>query len=215
MTSGAIDKPRVAGLIARYWWLFCIPALFAFYLSLVSLLVELGIASEPDSPTNTYFETALTLAPWNSYAAASYGSHLRAYAVTLPVGQERRDILEQVLSLYEQAMKGRPLWPYYQLGAFDAEYLLGRPAAVIQSRFDIVTELAPNERGLDRNLLELSLYNWQYLRKDQKQWVAHRLQKTQGSIRRDMLSTISELKSYHPELCIQLPWKLVRRACQE
>ncbi|MDQ4422783.1 MAG: hypothetical protein QF808_02630 [Thalassolituus sp.] len=215
MTSGAINKPRVAGLIARYWWLFFIPALFAFYLAFVSLLVEMGKASDPDSQANIYFETALTLAPWHSDAAASYGSHLRAYAVALPAGQERRDTLEQVLSLYEQAMKGRPLWPYYHLGAFDAEYLLGRPAGVIQSRFDLVTELAPNERGLDRNLLELSLYNWQYLRPDQKQWVAHRLQKTQGSIRRDMLDIIRELKAYNLNLCLELPWKLVRRACRE
>lgn len=215
MTSGAINKPRVAGLIARYWWLLCIPALFAFYLAFVSLLVEMGKASDPDSKANIYFETALTLAPWHSDAAASYGSHLRAYAVALPAGQERRDTLEQVLSLYEQAMKGRPLWPYYHLGAFDAEYLLNKPAAVIQERFDAVTALAPNERGLDRNLIELSLYSWNKLRDDQKVWVAQRLKTTQHRIRKDMLALIGDLKSYNRDLCIQLPWNLVRRACRE
>ena len=214
MSSSSNNKPRVAGVIARYWWLLFIPALFAFYLALVSLLVEVGKASESDSATNPYFEAALTLAPWHSTAAVSYGSHLRAYAVSLPVGEERQALLEQVLALYEQAMEGRPLWPYYHLGAFDAEYLLDRPAEVIQSRFDRVTALAPNERGLDRNLIELSLYSWSKLRSDQKKWVVERLQKTQGAIRRDMLNTISELKTHNPRLCTQLPWNLVKRACQ-
>ena len=215
MSSSTTNRPRVAGVFARYWWLLCIPALFAFYLAFVSLLVEMGKASDPDSPANIYFETALALAPWHSDAAASYGSHLRAYAVTLPLNSERQTTLEKVLTLYEQAMTGRPLWPYYHLGAFDVEYLLGRSAEVIQSRFDLVTELAPNERGLDRNLLELSLYSWKNLRSDQKQWVAQRLQKTQGSIRRDMLDIIRERKAYNLNLCLELPWNLVKRACQE
>ena len=214
MSSGSTSKPRVTGTIARYWWLLFIPALFAFYLALVSLLVEVGKASEPDSTTNPYFEAALTLAPWHSDAAASYASYLRAYAVTLPLGAEREALLERVLALYERAMEGRPLWPYYHLGAFDAEYLLNRSAESIQARFDRVTSLAPNERGLDRNLLELSLYSWNKLRSDQKQWVVLRLQNTQHSIRRDMLNTISELKTYNPRLCTQLPWNLVKRACQ-
>ena len=214
MSSSSTSKPRVTGVIARYWWLLFIPALFAFYLVLVSLLVEVGKSSEPDAATNPYFETALALAPWHSTAAVSYGSYLRAYAVSLSVGEERQALLEKVLALYEQGMEGRPLWPYYHLGAFDAEYLLNRPAEVIQSRFDRVTTLAPNERGLDRNLLELSLYSWSKLRSDQKKWVANRLQNTQGAIRRDILNTISELKAHNPLLCTQLPWNLVKRACQ-
>ena len=214
MSSSSTSKPLVAGMIARYWWLLFIPAVLAFYLALVSLLVEVGKASEPDSATNPYFEAALLLAPWHSTAAVSYGSHLRAYAVSLPVGEEQQALLEKVLALYEQAMEGRPLWPYYHLGAFDAEYLLDRPAEVIQSRFDRVTALAPNERGLDRNLIELSLYSWSKLRSDQKKWVVERLQNTQHLIRRDMLNTISELKTYNPRLCTQLPWNLVKRVCQ-
>ena len=214
MSSSSTSKPRVTGVIARYWWLLFIPALFAFYLVLVSLLVEVGKSSEPDAATNPYFETALALAPWHSIAAVSYGSYLRAYAVSLSVGEERQALLEKVLALYEQGMEGRPLWPYYHLGAFDAEYLLNRPDEVIQSRFDRVITLAPNERGLDRNLIELSLYSWSKLRSDQKKWVANRLQNTQGAIRRDMLNTISELKTYNPRLCTQLPWNLVKRACQ-
>lgn len=201
-------------MIARYWWLLFIPALFAFYLALVSLLVEVGKASESDSATNPYFEAALTLAPWHSTAAVSYGSHLRAYAVTLPLGAEREALLERVLALYERAMEGRPLWPYYHLGAFDAEYLLNRSAESIQARFDRVTLLAPNERGLDRNLLELSLYSWNKLRSDQKQWVALRLQKTQGTIRRDMLDIIKEFKAYNLNLCTEMPWTLVKSACR-
>ncbi|TNC83653.1 MAG: hypothetical protein CSH37_13395, partial [Thalassolituus sp.] len=166
MSSSSTNKPRVTGMIARYLWFLFIPALFAFYLAFVSLLVEIGKASESDASTNPYFEAALTLAPWHSTAAASYASYLRAYAVALPLGAEREALLERVVALYERAMEGRPLWPYYHLGAFDAEYLLNRSAESIQARFDRVTSLAPNERGLDRNLLELSLYSWNKLRSD-------------------------------------------------
>lgn len=215
MGRNLIGGSRVAGVISRYWWLILLPALFAAYLALVSLLTELGKASDTDSGTSPYFESALTLAPWHSDAAASYASYLRAYAVTLPLDAEREALLERVLALYERAMEGRPLWPYYHLGAFDAEYLLNRSAESIQARFDRVTSLAPNERGLDRNLLELSLYSWNKLRSDQKQWVVLRLQKTQGTIRRDMLDIIKELKAYNLNLCTEMPWKLVKRACQE
>ena len=215
MGRNLIGGTRVAGVISRYWWLILLPALFAAYLALVSLLTELGKASDTDSGTSPYFESALTLAPWHSDAAASYASYLRAYAVTLPLDAEREALLERVLALYERAMEGRPLWPYYHLGAFDAEYLLNKPAAVIQERFDAVTALAPNERGLDRNLIELSLYSWNKLRDDQKVWVAQRLKTTQHRIRKDMLALIGDLKSYNRDLCIQLPWNLVRRACRE
>lgn len=215
MPDKLINPSPLASFFSRHWWLVLIPAAFAFYLVVVSLLTEIGKASDTDSNTNIFFESALTLAPWHSDAAASYATNLRAYAVSIPSGEERQATMERVLALYEQAMQGRPLWPYYHLGAFDAEYLLGSPADVIQTRFNRIITLAPNERGLDRNLLELSLYSWDKLKTDQQQWVINRLQKTQHAIRRDMLTVIRDLKPYQPGLCIQMPWTLVKRVCRD
>lgn len=229
--SASIDtqsvKPPIASFFARHWWLFLLPACLAAYLFVVSLLVETGQrsdllsgvpAADTGSVSNTYFESALSIAPWHTSAKVKYATWLRTYAVSGLVSEQNLNqevILERVLGLYTSAMQDRPMWPYYHLGAFDAEYLLNKPESVIQERFDSITALAPNERGLDRNLIELSLYSWSKLRADQKAWIVQRLKSTQHRIRKDMLALIGDLKAYNPDLCVQMPWNLVRRACRE
>ena len=58
------------------------------------------------------------------------------------------------------AIKYRPLWPYYQVSALDVEVLLDKPASVIQKRISTIIKLAPNERGLYRDMLQLALIAW-------------------------------------------------------
>jgi hypothetical protein len=213
MKGQSNEKPSVSGMLARHWWLLLLPCCFSLYITAVSLLIEVAKVVEPDQPSNVYFESAIDLAPWHSHASAEYATWLRTYAVTLS-GADNEAAMEHVLALYEAAMKGRPLWPYYHLGAYDAEYLLGKPASVIQSRFDRIVSLAPNERGLEGTLLELALFTWGKLRSDQKDWVISRVQTTRGAIRKRVITVVAELRHRDPSLCAQLPWVLVKRACR-
>jgi hypothetical protein len=189
--------------------------LLALYVAAISLLVEVAGHERPERPVNEYYEVALNFAPWHSQAKADYASYLRNYALQNAKGEAQSKALNKGLALVESAMQLRPLWPYYHLSALDIEYLLGSSSQTIQSRFDKIVQLAPNERGLDRNFLKLSMFVWNDLRSDQKAWVGSRLITMSKWTRPDVLETLSELKVHNPRLCTQLPWKLVKRACQE
>ena len=212
--SVGVQGGIVASVFARYWWVCIVPVLLALYLAAISFLVETAGDQKPVSPVNEYYEVVLDFAPWHSQAKVDYGNYLRIYALQNEKGEARSAALSKGLVLVESAMHLRPLWPYYHLSALDIEYLLGSPPQVIQSRFDKIVQLAPNERGLDRNFLKLSMFVWNDLRPDQKAWVGNRLLTMSRWTRPDVLETLSELKGYNPELCVQLPWALVKSACR-
>lgn len=83
---------------------------------------------------------------------------------------------QKSLGFWLQAARLRPLWPYHQLGALDAEYRLGVSDEQFSARLQRVLELSGNERGMDRGVFELSLLRWQALSFEQKMAVAERLQ---------------------------------------
>lgn len=213
--SVGIQGGIVASTLARYWWVCIVPVLLALYVAAISLLIEIAGNQKPVRPVNEYYESVLDFAPWHSQAKVDYANYLRNYALQNEKGEAQSSALSKGLALVESAMHLRPLWPYYHLSALDIEYLLASPSQTIQSRFDKIVQLAPNERGLDRNFLKLSMFVWNDLRPDQKAWVGNRLITMSRWTRPDVLETLAELKIYNPRLCAQLPWKLVRRACQE
>jgi hypothetical protein len=218
MPDLSYGPPSVAGWFARNWWLFCIPLVLSAYFFFISLFSTLGEYARPSEPSNFYYDTVLSVAPWHAPTLASYAQYKRQFALEQLVGEEFRQVreneLEQVLTLYERASKQRPYWPYYLLGAMDTEYLLARPGDVIRRRLDQVIQLAPNERGIDRGVIELSLFTWSDLRADQREWIASRFQMTSGLTRSSLLARVNELKQYNPSLCTQLPWALVKSACR-
>ncbi|MEK9766676.1 MAG: hypothetical protein VW274_09385 [Thalassolituus sp.] len=183
MGKSVTQKSQVAIFFGRYWWLFLLPAVFGAYLFSLYALIGIGKQVEPVEAANSYFDVAVSIAPWNADAHVAYAGYLRAYALTRETAEEYTDSLNRVLSSYESAIETRPYWPYYQLGALDAEYLLDSDPQVIQQRYDTIISLTPNERGLDRDLLTIGVLAWHRLRPEQKRGLNERLITTSGHVR--------------------------------
>jgi len=208
------SKPQVAVFFGRYWWLFLLPAVLGMYLFFVYLLVGIGKQVEPVDPDNGYLDLALDIAPWNADVHVARAGYLRAYALTRETAEEYTDTLNRVLSSYESAIEARPYWPYYQLGALDAEYLLDSDPQVIQQRYDAIIAATPNERGLDGDLLKIGVLAWHKLRPDQKQWLNQRFLTTAGGVKRQTLDLIEQQLTINRIYCAEMPWNLVRRICR-
>tara|TARA_B110000008_G_scaffold189849_1_gene188589 strand:- start:51 stop:746 length:696 start_codon:yes stop_codon:yes gene_type:complete len=218
------SKPSISAEIGRFWWLFLFPAFLAAYFFVVFSFVSFGATRTPERPENFWLDTAVTIAPWSADALIERGEYLRAYAVTLEfnaetdaenliTAQTRSGILQDALAMFDQAIAARPFWPYYQLGALDVEYLLQSNNAVIQQRIDTILTLAPNERGLDRSLIEISLLAWHQLRPDQKRSIGQRLRTANHQTRREMINLIQSLLADNRAYCDELPWPIVGKMC--
>ena len=207
-------KPRVTEFFSRHWWLFLIPFLLAVYFFLSFLLVAMGKAVEVSNRDNFFYDAAVIISPWNADALAGYAEYKRNYAVSVE-GEERQIALEEAVAYFERAIKQRPYWPYYVVGALDAEYIIGAPDDVIQQRFDDVVQLAPNERGLDHHFTQLAILTWLKLREDQKAWAGKRLLSVKSPARQAAVDVIKILPDFQRgPLCAQLPWSLAKEACQ-
>ena len=190
--------------------LFCA---LSIYLFLAFSAAAAGSKFSADSRENLLLDFAVAIAPWSPDVLVDKAEYLRAYAVTQPPAV-REEVMSDVLNLMESAIRYRPLWPYYHLGALDAEYLSNQGEDVIQSRLDTLMTLAPNERGIDRNLIELSLLVWPMMRTDQRQWVGQRVLSASKPTRKYAQTLIEQLVPERPSLCGQLPWSLVKSACR-
>lgn len=223
------NKPSMSAAIGRFWWLFLLPAFLAAYFFVVFAFVSFGATRTPERLENFWLDTAVNIAPWSADALVARGEYLRAYAVTLEfnagtdaeayaenlsIAQVRSNILQDALAIFNQAISARPFWPYYQLGALDVEYLLQSSSDVIQKRIDTIINEAPNERGLDRSLIEVSLLAWSQLRPDQKVWIGQRLRTTKHQTRREMVSLIEALMVNDPSYCSELPWPVIGKICR-
>ena len=213
MASEAPKKRTPAMLLIRYWWVFLVMALSLAYFFAVSVLVAVGKDQSPSTAENDFLETVSIIAPWHAEALIAYAEHKRSFAITVE-GADRSAALLDALVLTERAIERRPLWPYYHLGALDAEYLLHKPAAVIQVRLDTIARLAPNERGLDYNLIELSLLSWHDLRPDQQRWIAARIKSARFDTRKELSGFIEKMVDSDPTFCSTLPWTTVRKFCK-
>jgi hypothetical protein len=196
----------------------------AAYFFLVFSFASFGATRSAERPENFWLDTAVKIAPWSADALIARGEYLRAYAVTLEFNAEtdaenleiaktRAGILKDALAMFDQAIAARPFWPYYQLGAFDVEYLLQSSNAVIQQRIDTILTLAPNERGLDRSLIEISLLAWHQLRPDQKRLIGQRLRTAKHQTRKEMARLIESLLADNRAYCDELPWPIVGKMC--
>ena len=193
---------------------FCSLAVIFIYFTVVNALIAHGRMSDEVSSYNSSLHWATTLAPWSADAEIAYAAYLRDYAVTASI-PEKDKTLPVIHELVDSAIAKRPLWPYYQLAKYDAEVLSGASDDVLQMRFDSIRSLAPNERGVDFSLIQTSLYAWDSLKESQQSWIGAQLLSMQREKREELLRQIVSLKGYNPRLCTQLPWRLVKRACQE
>lgn len=207
-------KPHVTEFFTRHWWLFLIPFLLAVYFFFSFLLVAMGKAVEVGNRDNVFYDAAVVISPWNADALAGYAEYKRNYAVSVE-GEQRQLALAEAVEYFERAINQRPYWPYYVVGALDAEYIMGAPDDVIQQRFDAVVELAPNERGLDHHFTQLAILTWLKLREDQKAWAGKRLLSVKSPARQAAIDVLKILPDFQRgPLCAQLPWSLAKEACQ-
>ena len=204
---------RITTGTVRWLW---IPAAalcaLALYLSLVFVASALGGHLASGKKSNALLDFSVMAAPWSPDVLVTKAEHLRAYAIAQDL-EYRKVTMDEVVTLMERAISLRPYWPYYQLGALDAEYLAGKEPAVIQQRLDVIMSLVPNERGLDRNLIELSLLAWRKLRTDQKRWVAQRISTSTHATQRQAQLLLGRLIADDRIYCAELPWSLVRSHC--
>ncbi|MEC8525339.1 MAG: hypothetical protein VXZ24_13965 [Pseudomonadota bacterium] len=196
----------------RSWLILTGFAFIGVYLSLSFLFVGIGRALPANSLDNPVLDVIITVAPFNLKAREAKASWLREYAMTLEP-EDRVEPMQRVISLLEPATQWRPKWPYYHLALLDAEYLIDSPPEVLQARYDILLDLAPNERGLDSYMIEVALRSWRKLRPDQKELIVLKLTRSKSYILDPLLWVIEEEISVHPELCHDLPLQIVQPYC--
>ncbi len=187
-------------------------AIAASHVFLVAVLLEAARATDVQDRDNLWLNTAQAIS-WNNpdvYAAQAAFYRERA----LLNEQQAFDIahLKTSLNYWQQAQTASPLWPYYQLGALDIEVMLNSPANVIQRRIASLLELAPNERGLDKNLLTMAFIAWPKLNEDQQAYMLKRLQNSRFGVLNFVYKKAKEAGN-HQVICINLPWRKVRRLC--
>ena len=174
-----------------------------------------GLAKGSDNLAvdNTWLKVAKALSFSNPDVFALEARALRSSAV---VNWDSQDIaqsyLQQSLLAWQQAISLRPQWSYYQLAAFDIEVFMNADAEIIQQRFQQIITLAPNERGMDKGLLELALFAWPKLQSTQKDWVIARLAIVPHPTLK-MLYSSAKTVGREQLLCTLLPWSKVKFFC--
>ncbi len=201
-------RPRLLAVAA----LLLLPALLALHFGLVSVLLALGSSVAVSTSNNAWLLAADAISRNNPEVDAAIARYERQRAL-ISAGDFREVHLQESLARWENAQQLRPLWPYYQLGAFDAEILLDASAEVIQQRMNTLMTLAPNERGMDRSLLELALFGWQKLTPEQQVWSLERLDSARYETRKAVFQTAARI-GVKPVLCSRMSWKKVRTFCR-
>ena len=173
-----------------------------FHAMLVSSLLAMGFSDAADSISFN-----------NPDVAEAQAQKYRALAIEEGVDAEsKQKYLSTSLDYWQQAISARPLWPYYHLGALDAEVLLKDKSAV-QKRIKHIIKLAPNERGLDNNFLILSFIVWDWVKADEKKWLLARLSVVKRSTLKQVFSYAKQSGNQR-DICLHLPWKKVRALCK-
>jgi len=188
-------------------------AIAAAHVFVVALLLEAGKASDVQNRDNPWLNTAQAISWNNPDVYAAQATFYRERALLDEFDSFHIEYLNTSLNYWQQAQAASPLWPYYQLGALDIEVMLRSPADVIQRRITSLLELAPNERGLDKILLQLAFIAWPKLNKNQQAYMLKRLKNSRFGVFEFVFRKAKEAGN-HLAICINLPWKKVRRLCK-
>ncbi len=187
-------------------------AIAAAHVFVVALLLEAGKASDVQDQDNLWLNTAQVISWNNPDVYAAQAAFYRQRALLNEQQGFNTAHLKTSLDYWQQAQAASPLWPYYQLGALDIEVLLSRPAEVIQRRMTSLLNLAPNERGLDKYLLQLAFITWPKLNENQQAYMLNRLKKSRFGVL-EFVYKKAKAAGNHQAICVNLPWKTVRRLC--
>jgi len=166
-----------------------------------------------ERPENAWLDAAEFLSYSNPDVFVARAKFLRQKALLPELKSQRSEILNETLSNLALAVEQRPLWPYYRLSEFNVLVLLDAESTLVQSKVAEILLLAPNERGLDKHLLELAFHSWDKLSLEQQQWMVKRL----GIVpRRTLRYVYSVAKKLHRQsvICTNLPYKKIKRLCK-
>jgi len=204
-------------LFFRYIWvLLLVPVLFCLYLVVLFGLIRFGEQLDVRESDNAVLELASRIAYWDvpdlHVALARYDRERASLGQDVAL---QRQWLESSRHHWDMASQLRPLWPYYQLGAFNAEVTLGSSTEVIQARFDQVAVLSKNERGADRSLFELGFAVWPQLRRDQQDWLVGRMVSSVWPQTVAFAFEKAELHDVKGVVCIRLPWSFAQKHCKQ
>jgi hypothetical protein len=206
-------KPRLLSLVLVL--LLLILCLFATQVFLVSasLYFSKQQSVSIEQPTNTWLDIAELISVSNPEVLHTRANFLRQKAL-LPGFSDQRDyFLQQALVLWGRAAEIRPLWPYYWLSELNTMVLLDVDAVDFQAKLDQIIQLAPNERGLDKQLLEMAFYDWDKLTPKQQQWMLDRLAIVPRGTFQYIFSVAKKLNK-QSVICTRLPFQKVKRICR-
>lgn len=184
------------------------------YIAVLFALVRSGEQVTVSTNDNFFLELADDISPDEvpsvNVALARY-NQLRASLSEVDT-DSRQKWLDESLGYWLKAHQARPNWPYYLLGALGVELMLGNPDHSVGELFDQVIALAPNERGIDQPLLEVSMMGWQQLNKNQQGWVVNRLETVMPST---LSLTLKTAEKYHIKgiVCSRLTWQIAKKHC--
>jgi hypothetical protein len=166
-----------------------------------------------EQPDNAWLDIAELLSFSNPDVFVARAKFLRQKALLPELKSQRADILNEALTNLALAVEQRPLWPYYRLSEFNILVLNAANASEIQSKVDEILLLAPNERGLDKHLLEVAFYSWDKLTAGQQRWMLKRLAIVPSGTLRYVYSAAKTLNK-HSVICTNLPYKKIKRLCK-
>lgn len=185
--------------------------------SLVSALLSLGYLDAADSLSSNNPDVAEAQATrYRILAAELAEAELKADTDVAAISTSRPEITSWQAQLksreyWQQAINLRPTWPYYHLGALDVEVLLLDQEA-IQQRIKHIIKLAPNERGLDKGLLTLAFFVWEWVEPTEQKWLLARLAIVPYPTLKTVF-TYAKQSGHHYDICAHVAWKKVKGLC--
>ena len=179
---------------------------------LVSALVAIGKQQTVTTSDNHWLKLADLLSFSDPEAVTALATYQREQAL-LSEGEKRIFLLQQSLQNWQRAVESRPLWPYHHLNALHVEVMLNKPAVDIQQTIDTVIKQTPNERGMDKYLIELAAFSWAKLTRDQRRWISDRLDRLSAGELKYVLQAAERINR-KTLVCVHLPIKKSRRYCK-
>jgi hypothetical protein len=166
-----------------------------------------------EQPTNAWLDIAELISVSNPEVLQARAIFLRQKALLPGFSDQKDSLLQQALVLWGRAAEIRPLWPYYRLSELHTMVLLDVDAVDFQAKVEQIIQLAPNERGLDKQFLEFAFYDWNKLSASQQQWMLNRLAIVPARTFQYVFSVAKKLNN-QSVICTRLAYQKVKRFCR-
>lgn len=191
--------------------------LFLAALQIVVVSASLYFASlqqaSHEQPDNAWLGLAELLSYSNPDVFSAKAAFLRQKSTLPEFKGQQAELLNEALVNLARASAVRPLWPYYSLAELNILVLQDAGLEAVQGKVDHIIKLAPNERGLDKHLLELAFHSWVKLSAEQQQWMLQRLAIVPGATLNYVYSVAKSLNR-GTVICTNLPYRKIKNLCK-